>query len=346
MHPFIKKYQKIIEYEFKDTFKYADKLADVRSYQISYDGFKKMVQEKNNAINEWELPWLFEIGMYHYEYSFYAKLHLGNETLWKEHLTLAVNYASVALTTTAQSCGCYEERNPFIIMNKATFMMSMVLLTSSEKEFDTIGNYLIDSLNGDGCIIKRGYGKATVSWFVLKLYSLYANKEITLNPLLQPKDTYGYSKILDNWDTTDIKEITLYIELLCEVHIVQAQKDDDIYLKIKDDPEDLTYRELFLVSSYFLPYEVLTWLKLREKAGLKNPKTFSHPLMNTAIAKMFLSLKEPLPKPTELPYAKELLEKLQEKCPDVEIPEWLNTETKEEVTPVQDNNTIPDDFMK
>ena len=323
MNPLLDKYKKIMEYEFEDTFKYADRLEDARAYQISYDGFKKMVEEKNNTINEWDLPWLFEIAIFHYEYSYYAKFHLKNQLLCKEHLSLAVNYASVSLTTTAQSCGCYNERNPFIIMNKSTFMMSMILLTSSEKEFDSIGNLLIDSLNGDGCIIKRGYTKATLSWFVLKLYSLYAKKEITLNPLLQPKDTYGYSKVLENWDTTDINEITLYIDLLCEIHITQAQKDDDIYLEIKDDPDDLTYRELFLVSSYFLPYEVLTWLKLREKAGLKNPTEFSHPLMNTPIAKMFLELKEPLPKPTELPYAKELLEKLKEKCPDVEVPEWL-----------------------
>jgi len=46
--------------------------------------------------------------------------------------------------------------------------------------------------------------------------------------------------------------------------------------------------------------------------------------MNIPIAKMFLELKEPLSKPTELPYAKELLEKLKEKCPDVEVPEWLS----------------------
>ena len=38
---------------------------------------------------------------------------------------------------------------------------------------------------------------------------------------------------------------------------------------------------------------------------------------------MFLDIKEPLEKPTELPYAKELLEQLKEKCPNVEIPEWL-----------------------
>jgi len=342
MPQILSEYQKLIEYEFEDTFKYAKNLEDVRAYQISYDAFKEMVETKNYSIKEWHLPWLYEIAIFHYEYSLYAKLHLNDDARFKKHLALAVNYGSVSLVSTAQSCGCYEDKNPFIMIHKSTFMMSMVLLTSSENEFDTIGNYLIESLNGDGCIIKRGYSKSTISWFIVKLYSLYSKKEITLNPLLQPKDTYGYNDILENWDTTDTIKFELYLSKLCEIHLAQAQKDDDIYLKTKDDPEDMTYRELFLTSSYFLPYEVFVWLKLRERSGLKNPKTFSHPLMNTPIAKMFLDIKEPLPKPTELPYAKELLEKLKEKCPDVEVPEWLDENNE----PTANNEDIlPDDFI-
>jgi len=346
MPPILSEYEKLINYEFEDTFKYANTLEDSRAYQIDFNGLKDMVENSSfNTISEWQLPWLFDIGIHHYEYSIYAKLHLKDEIFSKKHLSLAISYASVSLKSSAQSCGCYEEKNPFITMNKSVFMMSIILLISKQEEFETIGKYLIDSLNGKGCIIKRGYPKATISWFVLKLFSLYSKEEITLNPLLQPKDVYGYNEILDDWDTENSFKVELYLQKLCEYHLVQAQKDDDIYLETKDDPDDLTYRELFLISSYFLPYEVMVWLKLRERAGLKNPKTFTHPLMNTPIAKMFLNVKEPLPKPTELPYAKELLEKLKEKCPDVEVPEWLEENT-EKVNEAKSNDIIPDDFLK
>jgi len=77
-------------------------------------------------------------------------------------------------------------------------------------------------------------------------------------------------------------------------------------------------------NNFMFPYEILTWLKIRELKGLKNPTEFSHPFMNTPIAKMFLDIKEPLLKRKELPFAKELLEKLKEKSPNVEIPEWLD----------------------
>ena len=162
--------------------------------------------------------------------------------------------------------------------------------------------------------------------------------------------------LLKEWDTTDNKTLDFDIEALCELHLSQAANDlADADAHYEDDIYNLRYRELFIPALYILPYEVLVWLKLRELKGLKNPKTFTHPLMNTPIAKMFLNIKEPLLYPQELPYAKELLEKLKEQCPDVEIPEWLDgsssnstanvkTEETKEEKHTQDN-IIPDDFF-
>jgi hypothetical protein len=41
------------------------------------------------------------------------------------------------------------------------------------------------------------------------------------------------------------------------------------------------------------PHEILTFLRLREWAGLPNPSSFEHPLMNQPLAK----LPEPVPLP-------------------------------------------------
>jgi hypothetical protein len=284
---------------------------------------------------------------FHFEYSVFAYTELDIREEALTHLNQAISYGSILLQEAPKMCACLKDSNPFVISNKATFMTSLFLLGEDNTTFNQVTKHLIDSLNGKNCIIKKGYNKATISWFVLKLFSLYSKEEITLHKLLQPQLDQRYVDVLKNWDTIDMKEIVIMVELLCELHLLQATLDlADADEHDEDDINNLRYRELFLPAMYSFPYEILTWLKLRERAGLKNPKTFSHPLMNTPIAKMFLSLKEPLPKPTELPYAKELLEKIKEKCPDVEIPEWLNTETKEEFTPPQNNNTIPDDFMR
>jgi hypothetical protein len=264
-----------------------------------------------------------------------------------KHLGKFLGYGEIILDAGSHACNCLRSEAPYVVSNKATFIASTLLLIGEMEDFLKISEHLINSLNGKNCIIKKGYKKATISWFLLKLFSFYIKKEITLHKLLQPTLDDKYELILEKWDTTDNKEVLFAIETLCELHLAQATLDlADVDKYPEDDTSSLRYRELFIPAIYAFPYEVLVLLKLRERAGLKNPKTFSHPLMNTPIAKMFLSLKEPLPKPTELPYAKELLEKIKEMCPDVEIPEWLNTETKEEFTPPQNNNTIPDDFMK
>jgi hypothetical protein len=258
------------------------------------------------------------------EYSTFAYTELGDQKEAIRHLGYAIGYGKILLQEVPKTCGCFKGRNPFIVSNKAVFMTSLFLLTREDAAFDASVEVMINSLNGKNCIIKKGYNKATISWFVLKLFALYSKKEITLHRLLQPKLETAYEEILQSWDTQDKHELSKMIDILCEFHLVQSSKD--LASAIEHDEEDILnhkYRELFLPMLYPFPYEILVWLKLREKAGLENPKTFTHPLMKTPIAKMFLDLKEPLPKPTELPYAKELLEKIQEKCPNVQIPQWL-----------------------
>ena len=140
-------------------------------------------------------------------------------------------------------------------------------------------------------------------WFLLSILSPESLDGIESETFKVP-----YAQVLSSWNTPDSILTEQHLSLLCEAHVVAMTEEDGMF------SHPLT--ALF-------PYEILVWLKLRERAGLKNPKSFTHPLMHTPIAKMFLEIKEPLPKPTELPYAKALLEKLKEKCPEVEIPQWL-----------------------
>jgi len=194
-------------------------------------------------------------------------------------------------------------------------LVSISFLSQNFNETKVLTQNLINSLNAESCIIERGISDAHISWFTIELLSIYFNinidKEVTNNP---KKGAFKqYKNILDKWDIKDIIEVEKMIYILIELNSINIKKEQ------KKFDSSLCY------ATSLFPYEILTWLKLRELKGLKNPTEFSHPLMNTPIAKMLLDIKEPLPKPKELPYAKELLETLKEKCPDVvEIPKWLD----------------------
>ena len=211
-----------------------------------------------------------------------------------------------------------------------------LLILSDVSHTQHIMKYIISNIENKNNIIYNDEKIIQAPlWFLLSFYAKIHNNDFILSTLEVESVSYPYTDILQAWDNEDMTKIELWIYLLCEVHIELTRKDEYYHN----------------ILSQLFPYEILTWLKLREHAGLKNPKTFTHPLMNTPIAKMFLNIKEPLPKPKELPYAKDLLEKLKEQCPNVEIPEWLDSEdtpnTSTEIeTNTQSSDTIPDDFMK
>jgi len=48
-------------------------------------------------------------------------------------------------------------------------------------------------------------------------------------------------------------------------------------------------------DTMLFPYEILCWLRLREWAGLTNPETFDHPLMQQPLAKLPAPVPLPIP---------------------------------------------------
>jgi len=234
---------------------------------------------------------------------------------------------------------CTRRYAPIVLMRKAVYLWTSLFLLGWDKEAIEVGNSLIDSLNKKGSIIKYGNRLYVESWFLIELFSLAFGKQYNKEDVDYPIDMEEYQDILDTWDTEDQIKVDLNIAKLCKLHIQIDEIDEIKYLNFHKD-----------IMTYY-PYIAIGYLAIRKQKGIKTPKTFTHPLMNTPIAKMFLDIKEPLPKPKELPYAKELLEKLKEQCPDVEIPQWLDSEdtpnTSTEIeTNAQSIDTIPDDFLK
>jgi len=249
------------------------------------------------------------------------------------YLTLDTLYGALCDCREIRDSGYYQKYS----MSELMPFASIPLIVGDFKKSEVLTQELIDSLNGKSCLIERGEYNALEAWFIIKLTSQAFGIELDKRkPRYPNKEKFKfYQDVLDNWDSEDIIEVDKMAYVLSELHL-----SIDYKLRIND----------LIVKPYFIkifPYEILTWLKLRKRAGLKNPKTFTHPLMNTPIAKMFLDIKEPLPKPKELPYAKDLLEKLKEQCPNVEIPQWLDannsTQTKRKS---QSDDLLPEDFLK
>ena len=238
----------------------------------------------------------------------------------KDLISMSCEYSLMSIGKGNDICGCME-LNPYLNMQRAGILFGLIIQSKKDKYILEAGTALIDSLNAKRCIIKRGSSKALNSWFMIELFGQINNIKITKKRTYFPKDYYPYDEVLKNWDIEDLKEVDKLTYLLAEMHLTLDEEDDKLL--------HMSFIQLF-------PYEILAWLKLRELKGLKNPKTFSHPLMNTPIAKMFLELKEPLEKPKELPFADELIAKLKEKCPDKEIEKQEPKATlKEKITPLK-----------
>ena len=292
-------------------------------------------------------------------------------------LSSAYGYMAYRYAKTVNSCITSKQIEPLdvyarLFFHDAARYLAQLQISGWNTKADSLGDDILDAINTTNDnpfgVTDNGERVNPISWFIVDLFTLASDKwYIEINAIHPSKKSYKlYQRVLDEWDTTEPINIGKLNFILCELHLIEMdnkatydrQMDDILGNSIENaiemitnmvetgNHDDFAPRELKDMSVWLFPYEIFFWLKLREQAGIKNPKTFTHPLMNTPIAKMFLDIKEPLPYPTELPYAKELLEKLKVQCPNVEIPEWLEGNDEKTPTSQQSNDVLPEDFMK
>lgn len=226
------------------------------------------------------------------------------------------------------------------LLDYAGYYMGQSMVCGWEKEYRQMGEWIIASINyGDQkdeegrevySIVSRGIDDSIPGWFLLDLYCKAYDRSYSMEHADYPENLYVYEEVLKNWNTTDEIETEKLVYMMCEYHL-------EMTTEAKNDAEYFSFDD----SLYWLfPVEILTWLRVRERKGLKNPKTFTHPLMNTPIAKFFLSLETPLPYPTQMPYAKDLFERFKGECPNVEIPQWLQDLQTEEETSEEESDGL------
>jgi hypothetical protein len=273
-------------------------------------------------------------------------LEHDNQDKALEYYKRATAYAYLTNALFVSERKCENGGDGGLWCDRVLELISRSLIAGWEEEYIQLNEWIIESINYgrrdtptgrvDALFFATGSELCKTSWFLLDLYCKAYSREYNMDYAEHTKDMTPYDKVIENWDIDNVQEVEKLVYILCEYHIMQTEeekKEEDYFA--------------FYADYELYPYEILLWLKLREDKGLINPKTFTHPLMNTPIAKFFLKLERPLDKPKTLPYVRILVQEFKKICPKLEIVEWMETvETKEEVTPVQDNNTIPDDFMK
>ena len=242
-----------------------------------------------------------------------------------QYISTAKSLSDILIRTMSKTlCNCqtYQKQISGISADQTKRrMVTLIPLVSSfaiVRDWTTlkeITGYFINSLNAKTCIIGRGERTAYIEWFTLKLLSQVFEIEIdTRKPFHPNKDKFKhYQQILDNWNTDNMAEVDKMIYMLADLHIDDAQENWDEF-------DCILSEELYLLFAY----EIIVLLQIRKYKNLENPYTFSHSIMQTSMMKSLLKIEESLPSPQPQTDIYIFLEKLKEKCPDVEIPEWLS----------------------
>jgi len=302
-------------------FRYPDDQDQGSEYQYVQEITKDYLSQEINYLSP-EIT-LTRLRSWYLDNCYYQLMDKQDSAKALEYYKRSTYYGFMAIKTNHIAIKCqFPYRVNYYTFALVNSYMSQCLIAGWDDEFHQIASLFYTSIKQkdldrasyvnehDTIYLDFDTNRFDSVWFLYYLYRKTQSIEIEIGS--DYTTVPPYQDVVDNWDTQDFDEIEKLVYIASEYHMEKTKESTTL--------EQLN--NAFNNPLYWLfPYEILTWLKLRERAGLKNPKTFTHPLMNTPIAKMFLDIKEPLPKPKELPYAKELLEKLKEKCPDVEIPE-------------------------
>ncbi|SFV64353.1 hypothetical protein MNB_SM-4-1154 [hydrothermal vent metagenome] len=310
-------------YPFSDDFywRYKDNFVDNDVLVNKIDRHMTEHLTFNQFINFSQFLSLFSF--YRMIYSFTIKEDFEGA---KIELSRANQYAYMTYHIGSQACknlNTEDFANHFTgDMQHAAPLLASTVLANDWKNAQLVAEDLINSLNATSCIIGRGNSKATVSWFMLKLLSEIFEQPIDKRKPRHPSDFDLYEMVLENYNTTDVKEVEKLVYLLADKHL------ENLNLSLEDEEE---------IHSPFLqiiPFEIIVFLKVRTKIGLKNPTSFLHPLMSQAFVNEILTDNNILEKSIELPYAKELLSELKEEYPDYDKKRQEPTLTtkKEKVT--------------
>ncbi len=122
--------------------------------------------------------------------------------------------------------------------------------------------------------LNGGLSFARAAWFIVEMGNKAFNITTDYTSYKHPGTLGIYQQALEKWNTTDLHELDNIVTEMCEYHLSQA------------DFKEETTLEFSFVKEFVFTYEILAWLAVREKMGLRNLESFTHPLMQLPVNKL------------------------------------------------------------
>lgn len=226
---------------------------------------------------------------WHFVHYMHAVLNEGKDGL--EDFALAAHYAGAVVRF--EEYWANQNKAGHLLKDDAVFYYSLNVLAGWKKEANIVGNALYKGLDTHLLDLRHTdrheAGKVYPHfWFIMHLFCQSEGLKLDTSLYSYPEDMSPYTEVLADWRTPDLIKVQGFVSALADIHVQETRPTR--YEEISSfDGEDVM----------IFPYEILCWLRLREWAGLPNPDSFDHPLMNQPLAKM--------PAPVPLPYPGALL---------------------------------------
>ncbi|OXX62635.1 hypothetical protein [Vibrio sp. V15_P4S5T153] len=167
-----------------------------------------------------------------------------------------------------------DKKTADIWLRDAYRVISYLILTGHKKEAAEASEVVVGALKTP--FLNGGSDWYTHPWFLLQLICRWQNVEVDLEGCDIPSDMGVYNAVLSQWDTTDVETVQVLVNQMASYHMDTARSDRN-----DDEINDFSQSDF-----WFFPYEILTWLRIREEMGLPNPEAYEHPLMQQPLAAM------------------------------------------------------------
>lgn len=243
----------------------------------------------------------------HYEH---ALLNEGSGS--REHLALAVRHAEACLHIAAAQAEA--NRGGSVLQNNAVLYFSLAVIAGWKDAAIRIGRALIRGLDTSLLDLQhtdrhRAGEIYRHFWFILHLYAQAGGQKFDISLYSYPPDMSPYATVLNDWLTTDLNKVHDWVCAMADFHLQETRNT------AHDEIDEFDAEDVML-----FPYEILCWLRLREWAGLENPKRFDHPLMQQPLAQ----LPEPVPLDVPAtPLLDQVIARFRQEFPD-SFPGWVS----------------------
>ncbi len=235
----------------------------------------------------------------HYEH---AVLNEGQDGL--ADLALAVRYAEAYVRF--EEAFADAGQNGSVLQDDAVLYFSLAVLAGQKEVAGRIGKALVKGLDTHLLDLRhtdrhRAGEMYRHFWFLMHLYEQASGDHFDIKNYSYPPDMSPYAEVLADWKTPDLAKVHDGVCALADFHIQQTRNTAHDVIE-EFDKEDIM----------LFPYEILCWLRLREWAGLENPASFDHPLMQQPLAKLPAPVPLPIP---DIPLLDQVTAKFKQEYP-------------------------------